>query len=293
MSSPVSASAPEFPTLLDAAEKESANKQQVFYVTTGAQLGLLAAAAITSLLPTHFAGGLGPVSTLILFLGALGLQAFGVANRAERAWYAARAAAESIKSAAWEFSVGGEAYRRNDGAAEARFREVLRQVLDSLPLSIGAVSTDNAGVTPTMKQLRASDRTARAAAYRTWRVDDQVSWYRGKAAANRKNSSLFGAAATLVESVAVVLGILRVNGAVDADYMSALAAMAAGLVGWAQAKKYSALSEAYGVTSHDVALVAGSLDLSSEAAWAQSVHDAEAAFSREHTMWLARRQGPI
>jgi hypothetical protein len=29
-----------------------------------------------------------------------------------------------------------------------------------------------------------------------------------------------------------------------------------------------------------------------EASWARTVHDSEAAFGREHTLWPARRVGP-
>jgi hypothetical protein len=61
-----------------------------------------------------------------------------------------------------------------------------------------------------------------------------------------------------------------------------------------QAKKYANLSEAYAVTSHEVSLVPSTLSAeATEEEWAQAVHDAEAAFSREHTMWQARRQGPV
>jgi hypothetical protein len=70
--------------------------------------------------------------------------------------------------------------------------------------------------------------------------------------------------------------------------------VAVAVIGWMQAKKYASLSEAYAVTSHEVALVASTLSAElDEDAWAQAVHDAEAAFSRELTMWQARRQAPV
>lgn len=286
---------PRFPALLDATEKASASHQSAFFWSTGWQLGLLAAAAGTALIPEGWLGNLGPIVTLVLFLGALALQAGGVAPRAERRWYDARAAAESIKTASWEFAVGGEAFRLDDGTAEARYHDVLKRVLANVKsLDVGAAGTKNASVTPSMKALRAKDRAERAAVYLSGRVEDQVDWYSSKADDNKRLARRFGIAVIAVEAVAVLVGLLRVSGSLGPDYLGPLAACAAGIVGWMQAKKYSNLAQAYAVTSHEVSLVPVTLDPShSEESWAQAVHDAEAAFSREHTMWQARRQGPV
>jgi hypothetical protein len=70
-------------------------------------------------------------------------------------------------------------------------------------------------------------------------------------------------------------------------------AISASLAAWKQTKNYAALSESYSVTSHEVAILATTIVKHvDEQTWSQAVHDAEAAFSREHTLWLARRQGP-
>jgi hypothetical protein len=286
---------PTFPSLLAATERVSKEQQDLFFLATAAQLGLLAGAAVTALVPTGRLGNAGPISTLVLFLMALAVQLSGVANRSERRWYAARAAAESIKAASWEFAVGGEAFRVDDETADDRYVGVLRHVLANVPnLNVGALSSQNSSVTSSMKSLRASDRPVRAAAYQRWRVDDQVKWYADKAAFNKLRARQFGIAVAAVEFCAVVFGLLRVNNSIEADYVGIFAACAAGLVGWLQSKKYSNLAEAYAVTSHEVSLVPSTLNPAvPENIWSQAVHDAEAAFSREHTMWQARRQGPV
>lgn len=284
-----------YPALMDATEDASAAQQKAFFLATGAQLGLLAAAATTALVPEGHAWNAGPVATLLLFLGALALQLSGLAAKAERSWYDARAASESIKTASWEFAVGGEAFRLNDAAAESRYIEVLKRVLANLKsLDVGAAGIANASVTPSMKSLRVASRSARAQAYLRGRVEEQVNWYSDKAAGNKRRYRQFSWAVVAIETGAVLLGILRVGGAVGPDYLGPLAAGAAGVVGWMQAKKYSNLAEAYAVTSHEVSLVPATLEhAQSEESWATAVHDAEAAFSREHTMWQARRQGPV
>jgi SMODS and SLOG-associating 2TM effector domain 3/SMODS and SLOG-associating 2TM effector domain 1 len=284
-----------YPALWVAADKKAAEQQRLFYGATAGQLIALVLAAFAALIPSDALGGVGPVLTLLLFLAVVGMQVSGVATRAEQRWYDARAAAESIKSAAWQFAVGGESFRIGDTESATRFIELLQGVLTGLPhLDIGDDSTGSASATNRMAQIRQADLIERGEVYREGRVNDQVRWYTNKAAWNRQWGKAFVVAAVVVEGTAVTLGVLRVSGAVDTDLLSAFAACAAGLLGWSQAKKYTSLAEAYAVTSHEVDLVAASLDaaIDSEEAWAQSVHDAEAAFSREHTMWRARRQGP-
>lgn len=285
----------DFPSLLDSTERVSADAQKYFFLATGGSLALLAAGALVALIPAGSYANIGPILTVIFLVAALAVQISGVANRQERRWYAARAAAESIKTASWEFAVGGEAFRTNDPDAETRFREVLRNVLDNVSyLDIGASGISGSTVTESMRDLRSEDRATRAETYRVLRVDDQIKWYSSKAAHNRSRYRQLGLMVVVVEIVAVTLGLFRVSGSVDADMLGPVAAIAAGFIGWMQAKKYANLSEAYAVTSHEVSLVPSTLSSSeSEDEWAQAVHDAEAAFSREHTMWQARRQGPV
>lgn len=285
----------DFPSLLGSTERVSADAQRLFFLATGGSLGLLAAGAFVALIPAGSYKNVGPILTVVFFASALVVQISGVANRQERRWYAARAAAESIKTASWELAVGGEAFRINDASAEKRFRDVLKKVLDNVrSLDIGADGISESTVTASMRTLRSADRATRAEKYRILRVDDQVKWYSSKATQNRRRYRQLGVIVMIVELVAMILGLFRVSGSVDADLLGPVAAVAAGFIGWMQAKKYANLSEAYAVTSHEVSLVPSTLASSAdEEEWAQAVHDAEAAFSREHTMWQARRQGPV
>lgn len=285
-----------FPVLLDATEKLSADAQRNFFLATASQLSLLALAAITAIIPEGKLANIGPIATVLFFIMALAIQLSGMTIRLEKKWYAARAASESIKAASWEYSVGGEAFRHGDTTAESRFVDVLKNVLLNVPsLDVGASrNTEDSTVTDSMRMLRASPRSIRTDTYIDKRVKDQVGWYAKKAAHNKARYRMFGLFVVIVEVAAVVLGILRVGGSIGPDVLSPLAACAAGLIGWVQAKKYANISEAYAVTSHEISFIPGTLSgVDSEEEWAQAVHDAEAAFSREHTMWQARRQGPV
>jgi hypothetical protein len=134
----------------------------------------------------------------------------------------------------------------------------------------------------------------RQEAYLEERIQDQQVWYSSKAETNRRMADRWRYLLIAIDAIAVLLGLLRVLGYFDVNWLGIMAAAAASVAGWQQLKNYSSLSEAYSVTSQEVAIVSATIEqaASGEADWAQRVHDAEAAFSREHTLWLARRARP-
>lgn len=284
----------QLPALYHSAEQVSAESQQAFYRFKIAELTILALGAAAGLIATDWAGAVGPIIALICFVGAIGIQISQVTERAERRWYDARAAAESIKSASWQYAVGGEAFRLDDTEAADRYHQRLQEILNTLPtLDIGAAATHTARTTSPMDILRASSQSERCEQYKRERVAEQVEWYAKKAAWNKKRARIYRWFLIGVEMLAILVGLLHVRGVIDIDFLGVFAATAAGLIAWMQVKNYVFLAESYAVTSHEVNLVTDTLESPvEEGVWSQSVHDAEAAFSREHTMWFARRQGP-
>jgi hypothetical protein len=283
----------KLPALFDAVDEKSAEAQRTFLRVRIAEYTFLVLGAAAAELSGEFLGGAGPVAALLLFGAALLLRVSNVAERAEKQWYDARAAAESIKSSSWQFAVAGEAYRHEGDGAEALFKSHLKQMLEGLPRLDVPAGDGAAAVTADMRAVRNRSLADRAEAYRGDRVDDQMRWYSRKAAYNKKMARRWRSALIAVEAGAVLLGLGRVLEIYDVDWLGVLAALAASVAAWQQTKNYATLAEAYSVTSHDVAIVCDSLDgVASEEDWAQAVHDAEAAFSREHTLWLARKQGP-
>jgi hypothetical protein len=236
----------------------------------------------------------GPIITLVAFLIAFGLRLSGTGLKAERRWYEARAAAETIKSSCWQFATCGEAFPKGDGDARTRLIDSLGKVLHALPHLATPVSSDaEYTITADMTQTRNSSRANRTAVYLKHRVNDQLKWYSDNATNNRKLSKTWNIITLGLEAAAVLLGVLRVATDFHIDWLGILAAIAASATAWQQTKNYASLGEAYSVTSHDVQLVKDSVPTAAnEKDWARVVHEAEAAFSREHTMWLARKQGP-
>jgi hypothetical protein len=69
-----------------------------------------------------------------------------------------------------------------------------------------------------------------------------------------------------------------------------IATAAGAALTWLQAKKHNELNSAYALTAHEIALIKGESDsVHSEAQLSEYVVNSEAAFSREHTQWVARK----
>lgn len=282
-----------FPKFFHQADGEAAKSQKAFLRWRKIEFISLGIAAVAALLPRDLLWGAGPLIAVAAFAVPVGIRLSQAEPRAERRWYDARAAAESIKSASWQYAVGGESFRIGDPNARKRFHEMVRDICRELPSWQIGTSGDGSLVTTDMDSLRISGIETRKAVYTEHRVVNQVNWYQGKSRFNRRRALGWGISVLVVEITALAVGLVNLYQPLGIDYLGALAAIAAGLAGWKQTKRFNELSEAYALTSNEAFLVKDSLDTSTEGTWAQSVTSAETAFSREHAMWLARRQGPL
>lgn len=280
-----------FPALVDSCERQSAESQREFFQTGLAELASLVLAALAAVVPGQVGGGV----SVILFVVAIALRLSGKAEKAEARWYEARAGAESIKSMAWQFAVGGESFRLADLDAEDRFRTEMLEVLDELKeLDVAPPKGGEPSVTGEMRAIRRESVAQRRAIYLAGRVRDQQDWYSQKSEHNKDQAKFWRRNLVAIEFAAVLLGLARAFGWFDIDLLGVGAALGAGIAAWLQMKKYGVLATSYALTAHEVGLLSASVeDAQTESTWAQAVHDAEAAFSREHTTWLARRQGPL
>jgi hypothetical protein len=67
-------------------------------------------------------------------------------------------------------------------------------------------------------------------------------------------------------------------------------AIAASLLGWIQAKRYTENSASYALATHEISLIREqALSVKTPNDLSLYVGDAENAFSREHTQWAARK----
>lgn len=221
--------------------------------------------------------------------GALLLRLMQSQSRPEERWYEGRAAAESAKTVSWRFAVGAEPFPARLGDVEAgeRLVEQLREFAGALP-TISEPAGTAQQITVAMRATRAAPLPERIRTYRTGRLDDQLRWYSDRAAWNRRQALGWGIAVAGLEIAALVAALLRLATSVELDWLGIFATAATGVVAWLQIGQHEQLARAYSIASHELACIRDLVrDDMDEAAWAALVDQAEAAISREHTLWLA------
>lgn len=281
----------DFPALYRSANELSLASQRHFFLALRVHLVTLVVAAVLSIvsIPHWSVAAL----QLIALLGALGCSIYLFAMRPDRLWYAGRAVAESIKTITWRYVCRAEPFQDDDAAANSDFRQTLKQIVEQNKEVCQSLTEylDEAQFTPVMEQMRARSLNERRATYADSRIKDQLTWYARKAAFNRRMSRYFFWALIGVNSIAVVCAVLRMA-YVQLPFWptDVFVAIAASVLSWMQAKRFSELAASYALAAHEIGLIREqSLLPDTDEKFSLFVGDAENAFSREHTQWVARK----
>lgn len=297
LDSPVTLREEDLPALYHAANQNSMEAQKRYLGWTAAGLVMLLIAA--------GAGALNPwwVNEDIEDLwGLVAAAAFSIAmllrlhlltDRPERSWYGGRAAAESARTLAWRYSVGGEPFRidQNPDEVDAMFINRLREILTDLGgTGITLPPDKNEQITQRMRELRVRPLEERKEAYRTGRIEDQRDWYSRKGRWHKVRADRWNLVLMFVEILGLVLAITRAVGAHEIDLLGLAGAVVAVGASWLQTKQHSNLSQAYSVACQELSAIRDLVpSKKTEDTWARFVTEAEDAISREHTLWRASR----
>ena len=216
------------------------------------------------------------------------------ADRAEDRWYLGRAAAESVKTLAWRYAVGGDPFPvlmplpSSDELLTNRIHVVLTSAIDRV---LDPAPGDQ--ITQQMRSLREAPFDERQSRYIAGRIEQQRGWYLWKAELNAQSARRWGWFAAGANVVGFIGAGCRFLGWVEIDLLGIAAAAAGAGTGWAHLRQHRVLATSYALTAQELGLVRERLaSVSDEATWALEVSDAEDAISREHIMWLARRGHP-
>lgn len=284
----------EYPALYRAADAQSLEGQRRYLVATRVRLTLVllaaaagaVAASVEDLTALAWLGA-------IAFVAAAFVEMFLRSTRPERLWYDGRAAAESAKSLAWRYAVGGDPFPITLGeVADAALAEQLRGVVHVVP-GTHLVPEDPSGdqITRAMRELRAEPLTVRRAAYQTHRVAAQRSWYGRRSRENETSFQRWTVLLLFIEFVGAVACILQAADVVDFDLAGIAAALVGAAVAWLEARQHGTVASAYAVAHHELGLVETQADdRQTEEEWTQFVGESEEAISREHMLWRASRR---
>jgi len=281
----------DFPALYRSANRLSLESQTQFFRALKLHLVLLVMAAILSVVNIHH-WSVAAVQLLTL-LGALACSIYLFSMRPDRCWHAARAVSESIKTITWRYVCRAEPFQSNDAESRNAFQRKLKAIIDQ-NREIGRALTyhlNEPQITDVMIQMRARPLSERKASYAANRINDQLTWYAKRAELNRKTSKGFFGALITANAVAVLCAVLRIKFAEVSFWPTdVFVAASASLLSWMQAKRFSELAGSYALAAHEIGLIRETaLQDTDEGAFSVFVSDAENAFSREHTQWVARK----
>lgn len=262
------------------------------------ELRLAVLAAASGLASWRVGGGRLDVWSGVGTIGFLGAAILGLVRakrQPEQRWYRGRAAAESAKTLAIRYAVGGDPFPvdQDQPAAEARFIDRLQQVVELLAtLELPPVAAGRAQLTDGLRALRHGSFEDRRRVYGRDRLEQQWNWYSNRAAEHSTSAKRWTAITIAANVAGVVGGGARFFGVLDVDALGLIAAVAATGTAWSQLLQHRTLATSYGLAALELGLVVARLPGTSDPDWALFVSDAEDAISREHTLWLARRGHP-
>ena len=285
----------KLPAMYLAADGASRRSQNLHFLSFALEFAML---IVVALVNTRFHGQEGRVAYLVMALIAFSIVAIGRRLLEwERKWYQSRALAESIKTTAWRYSMKAVPFdvSESDQQATKRFREYLAGILKAnrqLGTVISANDVADAQVTDDMRSSRQLSVSDRISMYEKVRVENQQGWYSKKSKSNSSKRFWWSLA---IAAIFFVL-IFSVFGETVAPIWIAenfdpLLVLCTAVIGWVEVKRYGELAASYGITSHEIGIIKGQIDMvQDEASLSEYVNETERAFSREHTQWLARSE---
>lgn len=284
----------DYPALYRSADTSSNTEQHEYLTLLRAEYGLLVLAAILSM--GFSESSIYHAFYALLFVLAATVLLFRAVRKPEQDWYRCRALSESIKTSTWRYMMRAEPFVDAPAVKmpRAEFRNFLTEILRAnrhLGSGIASELAAEHQITPRMEEIRSLDLEARKKVYKEQRIANQRRWYAKKASDNRKASKGWVGATVVVYIAATVTVLLRIaKPEWELLPTEPLIVLAASFIGWIQTKKFNEIASAYALTAHEIGILQPRLDeLSDEDAFSDFVNEAELAFSREHTQWVARQ----
>lgn len=284
-----------YPALYEAANALSSSSQSGYLNSIRVEYLLLIIAAILSMSlssePLYYVG------YAVIFIATLMLLLWRSKAKPEQDWYKGRALAESIKTSTWRYCMRGSPFEDAPKVQEpqAQFRNYLNGILEANRRIGHRLPPERANedqITKEMELLRAMSLDERREFYLENRIKEQRDWYRNKAVQNARASRWWVRTAVSVYGIAIVLVLVRIA---FPDWklwpIEPVIVLASSFIGWMQIKKFNELASAYTLTAFEIGIIQGrASEEMSEGDFSEFVGEAEQAFSREHTQWVARQE---
>ncbi|UUU34151.1 DUF4231 domain-containing protein [Streptomyces sp. CA-210063] len=277
-------------------EKALTHQGESFRVVRRQLIVLLLATATASLAERVGSRSLSAVAAVFYAL-TVGIGLYASRRRARAQWQAHRAAAEVVKSLAWQFMVHGGPFHSRLVNPEALFAERLEERLSELRKVGWEDPRENlterglGQITPMMRTVRAKPFATRRDIYLRDRVMEQLAWYGNKAGQAHRASVRWSGVTTFLTLLALLAAVLRAAGVIGGrwDPTGVLSAAAAAGVAWQEVRRHRPLTYAHSLVEQDLDTLRVAMGTTvTEDGWADAVAEAERLVSPQHTDWLVR-----
>ena len=157
-------------------------------------------------------------------------------HKPDRRWYELRAIAESSKSLAWRYQVGGSPFGLSQLRAEEIDQNFVLRIQDIVDRfrNLGIPPAENSQITQDMRRLRSEPLEVRKSEYRMFRLEDQKKWYEEKANHSRRLAARCQIGLLVVEIIALCTAVVSAIWVWPISLYSVFSALAIAGVGWFQ-----------------------------------------------------------
>jgi hypothetical protein len=282
-----------YPLLFKIADTKSKKSQNIFIRLNIFILLLLILSSVSSIYTT-VPKNITTFSTICLILSTL-LNIYILFFRPEKSWYEGRAIAESVKTLTWKFITNTKPFKISlqQEKAEQIFNENLKKIIGQrrdFYILIGQNYPDGNMISDEMISIRNCSFEERKKKYVEDRIQDQINWYSYKTKQNALNKNIALGLIIGFQILAIFFFIFEKNLFINYSFTSILITMTSVFMTWLQLKRFQELTDAYGITATELKFIKEkSKFILDDNQLEKYVDDTETAISREHTLWLARR----
>jgi hypothetical protein len=265
------------------------SKMTLVFLVTGAALAS-ASPAFSS------AASVFAICSAILVAGSLVLTSYAKLSKPEQVWYGGRAVAESAKSMTWRYVTCAAPYSSDLVPEEADRKFVLDlgsifKERKHLAFDFGGGFSAEPQITDSMRLQRSAAVAERKDQYLAGRIANQRRWYCKQANSNRSAESMYFLLITVAQGLALLAAIALVRWPDSKVKLTGLlTSLASALIAWLQFRQHKELVQSYSIAELELGLIQEQARyVTSDRELSNFVIDAENAISREHTLWIARR----
>jgi hypothetical protein len=283
-----------YPALFRSADTAANNKQKRYLALLRAEYATLLLASILS--SNLFSDTTSLLFYAIIFLASVTLLLLRTKLKPEQDWYRCRALAESVKTLTWRYMMRASPFVDEPYVRDPlnEFTHSLNQLINDNRSTVEKIATSSSAddqITDDMNRIRKLDLKHRKDLYDDQRIQEQRNWYANKASINRRSARIWVLIGVAAYTTAILLSLVRLEFQEWRIWpISPIITFASLVIGWTQIKKFNELAVAYTVAAQEIGLIRPKLvSVNQEDQFSRFVVDAELAFSREHTLWIARR----